>query len=224
MIHEPFTLFHPFADHLQIDFCRKEDDIHNDDSAAQVLGITEFASAQQVHGKKAVIVRNAIRRFPDADGLMTDAIDLTLLIRVADCQSFVFYAPKKHLIGVLHAGWRGVVGGAIPAFFEVLKNEWGIGGNDVLVGAGPSLCQRCAEFTDPVHELPGIDARFFDARCVDLRGIADQQLMDAGVQKDQMERSPDCTKCRNDLYWSYRGGDRDAVKNGYENVLSCTLL
>lgn len=224
MIREPFPLFAPFSNRLQIAFCTKEDRISSDDDAAGVLGVKSVVSAQQVHGNKTVIVRSPQQRVPDVDGLITDTTHLTLLLRVADCQSFVVYAPEKNVMGVLHAGWRGVVGGAIPAFFEQLKNEWGIDGADVFVGAGPSLCQRCAEFTDPVMELPGVDPRFFDGRCVDLRGIADRQLMDCGVLPEHIERSPDCTKCRSDLYWSYRGGDRDAVKNGFTNVLSCTLM
>lgn len=191
---------------------------------ADLLQDSRIASAEQIHGKESAIVREPIRRMKCVDGLMTDKEDLPLLVRVADCQSFVFFDPTVKAVGILHAGWRGLVAGAIPRFLEIWKHEWASDPHNIYVGAGPSLCQMCAEFTDPVRELPDSDPRFFDGRHADLRGIADAQLLKAGILRGHLERSNDCTQCRNDRYWSYRGGDRDAVKNGYENVLVCRVL
>lgn len=216
------SLFLPFSDRIEIDFLGRDKNIQSDSDAARILGVTNIASAQQAHGNVTVIVDAPVKRAEGADGIMTTTPHLTLLMRVADCQSFVAYDPTKNIAGALHAGWKGIVAGAIPAFLNTMK-EQGSNPADVCVYAGPSLCQRCAEFTDPMRELPGIDPQFFDGRCADLRGVADQQLMHAGVVRDHIERSPDCTKCRNDLYWSYRGGDREAVKEGYENLIVCTL-
>lgn len=217
------SIFAAFADRIRIDFLGRDKTIQSDSDAARILGVTTIASAQQVHRNKTVIVDEPVKRVTGADGIITTTPNLTLLMRVADCQSFVAYDPTKNIVGALHAGWKGIVAGAIPAFLDMMKAQ-GSNPADVFVYAGPSLCQRCAEFTDPVKELPGIDHRFFDGRCADLRGVADQQWMNAGILMEHVERSPDCTKCRNDLYWSYRGGDREAVKNGYENVLACTIL
>ncbi len=202
----------------------KADSIADDDAVAKLCGSTSIASAAQNHGKESAVVYKPVRRREGVDGLMTDVPDLTLFVRVADCQSFVFYDPHVQAAGILHAGWRGLVAGAIPQFIDIFQSEWQSDPRNIFVGAGPSLCQKCSEFTDPLAELPGVDPRFFEGRFVDLRGIADQQLSDAGILHDHIERLPDCTKCRNDLYWSYRGGDRDAVKNGFENVLTCTLI
>ncbi len=213
-----------FHDRLRIDFLTRRDSIKNDDDAARILGITDFASAEQVHSNLTTIVREPLRRAAGADGLITDTRNLTLLIRIADCQAFVMYDAKKNIVGNLHAGWRGVLCGAIPAFFEVLRNEWQSDPADLFVWAAPSLCKKCAQFRDPVEELPGLDPRFFEGRHVDLQGIADQQLADEGVRRDHMERSPDCPKCRPDLYWSYREGNPEAVREGYRNVVACTLL
>lgn len=224
MIHQPFPLFAPFSDRLQIDFLTRRDGIKSDDDAAHMLGVDSFASAEQTHSNHTAIVREPQRRVAGADGLITDASNLTLMIRIADCQALVLYDAKKNVVGNLHAGWRGVLCGAIPAFFEVLRKEWGSDPADIFVGAAPSLCKNCAQFRDPIEELPGIDPTFFEGRHVDLCGIADQQLADAGVLREHIERSPDCTKCRPDLYWSYREGNPEAVREGYRNVLACRIL
>jgi copper oxidase (laccase) domain-containing protein len=138
------------------------------------------------------------------------------------------YAPEKHVTGVLHVGWRGIVAGAIAAFFERFEAEWNIEASQTLVAAGPSLCMRCAEFTDPRDELKAdtlnIPSNFFDGRCADLQGIATAQFLSLGVLPDHIDRHPDCTRCRADFYWTYRGGDREAVQKGKTNVLACVLL
>ena len=38
----------------------------------------------------------------------------------------------------------------------------------------------------------------------DLWGISRQQLMDAGLQKENIEVAGLCTRCRTDLFYSYR--------------------
>lgn len=221
MLRSPFSLFDQFSDRIAVAQWAKED--ARPHGVCDALRTKEEAYAKQVHGAKTGIVREAAVSVPDTDGLLTDRTGLALSVRFADCQSFVLYAPKRHVLGVLHAGWRGLVAGAIPEFFAVLKREWNIDAKDTWVAAGPSLCQRCAAFSDPEHELPSIPAAFMDKRNADLRGAADAQLFALGVMQGHLERSPDCTCCLPEKYWTYRGGDRQAVKEGQTNVLACVL-
>ncbi|MDD5103054.1 MAG: polyphenol oxidase family protein [Candidatus Peribacteraceae bacterium] len=222
MLHAPFSLFTPFSDRIKVVQWAKEDARPHD--VCGVLGVKEEAYAEQVHGTKISIARDAIRYAPGADGLITDQSGLALSVRFADCQSFVVYAPEHHVLGVLHAGWRGLIAGAIRAFFATLKNEWKIDPKDTWVAAGPSLCQKCAGFSDPERELPSIPPEFINGNQADLRGAADAQLFTLGLPRDHFERSPDCTCCAPQTYWTYRGGDREAVKRGWTNVLGCVLL
>jgi copper oxidase (laccase) domain-containing protein len=222
MTEQPFALFRQFSDHLKIVFFDKRDPRpHDVQGALKAMG---EASAEQVHGAVTTIVRTPVEHAMGADGLVTDATMLALSVRSADCQSFVIYAPKQHVIGVLHVGWRGLQSGAIPALFSTLKGEWGIEPKETFVGAGPSLCQKCSAFSNPEMELPTIDRSFVDGRYADLRGAADAQLSTLGIPAPQRERHPDCTCCHPERYWTYRGGDRGAVKEGERNLLACVLL
>ncbi len=223
MIHSPFALFRPFQKQFSVAIFSKSDDIRDDATAAKALTATQAAGLWQMHGNRTVIVRGASNRTEQADGMITDTPGLALCTRWADCQNFVIYEPKRNVCGVLHAGWRGLIAGAIPEFFRVLKKEFLIEPSETFVGAGPSLCQKCADFTDPAHELPSIPKNFVDGRCVDLRGAAETQLFELGVRQDHFERHPDCPRCSPGTWWSYRGGDREAVKKGHTNMLGGLL-
>lgn len=224
MIDQPFAVFAPHADRLRVTLFTKADSITRDDDLCRALGTNAIASLHQEHGDTCVIVREATERTLRGDALATDTPSLTLTIRSADCQTFVLFAPRHHCAAVVHAGWKGLLAGVLPRTVQTLRDAWDADPATLLVGAGPSLCTACADFTDPARELPGIDARFFHNRNVDLRGIADAQLIAAGVRSEHMERLPECTRCSPDRYWTYRGGDREAVLDGWCNVLSCTML
>lgn len=204
-----------FKDKVDIRFLGKDDSRELEEP---------YVRLTQVHGSTSVVVREHSINEHEADGSMTDKTGLTLLCRAADCQNFAVYAPEHHICGVLHSGWKGLLAGAIPAFVRALEKEWGISAADVHVAAGPSLCQQCAEFTDPASELSSVDPKFFDGRFVDLQGIADAQLFDCGIVKENFHRHPDCTRCNPQAYLTYRGGDRELVASGVSNFLVCTLL
>lgn len=178
---------------------------------------------KQVHGKRVMRVDHEIKKTEEADGMITDVPGLLLCVRWADCQNFVVYEPKKKVVGVMHVGWRGLIKGIIPEFFAVLKHEWNIDASDTFVGAGASLCQKCADFSDPASELPSIDPKYIKNRTVDLQRIAIDQLLSLGVKPDHFERTSDCTRCMPETYWTYRGGHREEVKNGYTNVLAAMV-
>lgn len=221
MIIHPFGLLKGSNDDLAVVMTTKRD--HEDEQAiAQATGATGVVALHQVHGNRCVVVRGPEDRLSDADAALTHVPNLLLTIRTADCQSFALFDPINRVCGVIHAGWRGLVSGVIMNTVVMMRNEFGTDAHDVLVGAGPSLCMRCAEFTDPTRELTGIDTKFFHGRCADLRSIADEQLRSSGIADDHLERSPLCTRCNHDDLWSYRA-DKAGVEKGGRNLLACML-
>lgn len=223
MIKTPFALLAPYAEKIDVRLFTREDDLSDDASVEKALGTNRFVTLEQVHGNHTVITNAPVYRTEKGDAAATDAKDLTLVMRIADCQPFVVYAPMHNVIGMIHAGWKGVVAEMIPKFFETINERWGIDAADTIVCAGPSLCQDCSEFTNPHTELPNVDPRFFNGRCADLRSAADAQLEAAGVLASNIERSPDCTKCMHDTYWSYRSKDEKAFAQNYRNMLTIRL-
>lgn len=219
----PFSIFAPFENRLRVTMLTKKDAVAGDADLARILQNDRIVSLRQIHRNRTVTLRKPSRREQEADGIVSDAANLWLAVRTADCQPIVAYVPSQNIAGVLHVGWKGLVNGAIPAFFAHLHKEWNVEPTEALVAIGPSLCKACARFTDPRKELLGINSRFFHGHFADLPAIADDQLLAAGVLPGHIERHPDCTQCLHNLYWSYRGGDREAVQQGHANVLACML-
>lgn len=224
MIDSPFGLLAPYRDRLHAIIFQKADEIISGeyDAILRSFNATEVAALKQEHGNKVISTDRDIRKTHTGDALITDKAGLILTIRWADCQNFLVYSPNHHIVALIHAGWRGVESNIIGAFFAELKAK-GIEGGDCIVCAGPSLCMQCADFSDPVQELPSVDAKFKDSKYVDLRAAAEDQLWKAGVDPGKFERMDVCTRCSPDIYWTYRGGHREAVKGGYTNVLAVML-
>ena len=222
MLQSPFQLLRPFEEVLDVQLLTRADNVHTDEQALTLLGAERMATTKQIHGNRTIVVTDESRRDEEADGMITDEIGLTLAIRAADCQIFGVYEPRMHVAGVLHAGWRGLLAGAIPAFISAFSRAHRVSPAELLVVAGPSLCQQCAQFTDPLKELRDIDPKFFDGQHVNLQGIADDQLFSLGIAKDHFERHQDCTRCNPQTYRSYRS-DPESVKQGFHNVLALTL-
>jgi len=166
---KPPEIFSPFADRFDVRFFTKEDKLQTDADLSMKLHSTQIASLVQEHGDQAVLVRKPAFRLDKGDALMTDEINLWLSIRAADCQQLVVYAPEAHICAVIHAGWKGLKAGVIPELFKKIDAQWGISPEGTYVYAGPSLCTTCAEFTDPLTELNGLDPQYFQERHADLR-------------------------------------------------------
>ncbi|MSR67283.1 laccase domain-containing protein [Candidatus Peribacteria bacterium] len=222
MIKNPFTIFEPYRDMLDVRMLKREDDVASDEETQRVLGMEEIVVLDQEHGHRCIVVSTPSSRTEKADAAATDRPGLTLTIRFADCQNFIVFDPIKKVLCLIHAGWRGVQCEAIAQAFLCMQSEWRVLPRDVLVGAGPSLCRTCAEFTDPGKEVPEL-VSYAQGRCIDLNGAADDQLFSLGVTRDRFERIDDCTLCNPEKYWTYRGGKDEVVKNGKRNVLAATL-
>lgn len=222
MIDQPFQLFRQFQDLIDVRFLARADAAANDADIARITGRKNFVSLRQMHGNIAVRVRTPSSRVLEADALATDEPGLTLTIRFADCQGAVIFDPKKRVVCLVHAGWRGVRSRVMTEAFEMMRAEWGVDPEDVFVGLGPSLCAKCAEFTDPLAEVPELKD-FIRGRTVNLRTALDDELVGLGVQKRRIERMVDCTRCHPETYFTYRGGDKEAVTNGCINAFAVTI-
>jgi YfiH family protein len=147
------------------------------------------------------------------DGLWTDEPGVPLLALTADCLPIVLVRANgdRPALGVLHAGWRGLLAGIIEAGVAAL------GGTAVAAAIGPSIGPCCYEVGGDVAEP--FRARFGrdvarDGR-LDLPAAAERALRDAGCSS--VERFDLCTSCRPDLFFSYR---RDGKPRGGQGVIA----
>ena len=66
----------------------------------------------QYHSNKCLVAK-ANNPYPKCDALVTSDNSLILGITTADCLPIIFYDPVNQVIGIAHAGWKGLVKGVI---------------------------------------------------------------------------------------------------------------
>ncbi len=150
----------------------------------------------------------------EADGLVTAETDLPLIIFTADCTPILLHDPVRGAVGAVHAGWRGTVKDIAGAAVRKMASEFGCRPADIRAAIGPCISSCCFETGDDVRAavarvLGSEEASRYavpraDKYMVDLKAINALLLDRAGIRRENIEVSPECTSCRSDKYWSHR--------------------
>jgi len=173
------------------------------------LGADHLMYMKQTHGNRIHSVRTgniSHEGTPLADAVITDRPGLAILVKQADCQGVTLFDPRKSVVANVHCGWRGNVENILGKVVARMENDFGCRGYDLLAGIGPSLGPCCAEFVGHERLFP----KYFEECMVNtnyfnLQEISCRQLLVAGLRKENIEVSGICTRCRTDLFYSYRG-------------------
>ncbi|MDQ7024606.1 MAG: peptidoglycan editing factor PgeF [Anaerolineae bacterium] len=107
----------------------------------------------QVHGADVVIANGPVQNrkwVARADGVITNRVDVPLVMRYADCVPLLFHDPIQKAIGLSHAGWRGTVQGMASNTVLALQQAYGSRPQDVQVIIGPSISLECFQVGDEV--------------------------------------------------------------------------
>ena len=98
----------------------------------------------QVHGRDVVVVGHPGEHTGvDADAAVTVVPGCALAVRTADCVPVALLAPAG--VGIVHAGWRGLVAGVVEAAVGSLA-ELGVEPASVRAEVGPCIRAGCYEF------------------------------------------------------------------------------
>ena len=128
-------------------------------------------------------------------------------IFTADCVAIFLAAPSQGVIGLLHAGWRGVRGGILIKALRQLQRRWGCSPRQVRVWMGPSIGPCCFDVRwDVARHFPATRRRHGDRWTVDLGKEIARQARQAGAQV--LKGTPACTT-HQPLYHSFRRNHTD---------------
>ncbi len=172
----------------------------------EAIGCEVLLSAKQVHGSR-VFVAQGIKEDLEVEGydaLITTQPGLGLLIKQADCQALILFEPEKQVLGLIHAGWRGLVRGVIERTIETLHQTFGVHPRGLMALLSPSLQPCCAEFRDWRRIFPPYFARFrLPGDRFDLPALSRYLLLKAGLHSENILVSRLCTRCQQEFF-SYR--------------------
>ncbi len=197
----------------------KEEVINNRKRFLEKLGvdINWVVSAKQVHGNNVEIVKTEDRGkiIPATDGLVTRNKGVFLSITVADCLPVFILAKEKGVVGLIHCGWRGLAKNILKSSIQKITDNFQVTPKDILVGIGPGISKCHFEVGESVLNkfqpfLKECAEEREGKKFLDLKKIAQIQLLNLGVLPQNIEINPECTYCLKDKYFSFR---RDKPKN-----------
>lgn len=182
------------------------------------LSLDRLVSGIQVHGTNIAMIEEtdagagaweidgAIR---ETDALITKSAGIILATFTADCLPIFIYDPVTPAVAVVHAGWRGALGGIAALTIKRMNQEYGTDPGNCRVGIGPSICGDCFRVGPELAERFGAihpQTAFGDetASKVDLQAFIRLELQEMGVKPDHIYDSGLCTACRPDRFFSYR--------------------
>lgn len=167
--------------------------------------------ADLVHKNNIEIVsrKQAGKIVKETDALITADKSLFLTITVADCLPIFIFDPEKEIIGLVHAGWRNLAGNILEKTIRKIHENFGSLPENILIGIGPGISQCHFEIKEDVLRkfkpyLKDVLIKRDDKTFLDLKKIAEIQLTNLGVKKQNIEISPECTFCLSDKYFSFR--------------------
>lgn len=209
-----------------------ENVIKNREKLAAAAGrpLSTWTAAEQVH--KADIIRVEKQdagkgawtregRIAEADGMYTQSPDVTLVSFYADCVPLYFHAPRKGLIGLAHAGWKGTALNIGARMIEIWEKTELVEPEDIYVVIGPCISAQHYEVDKAV--INAVEQKLEPSALkpwtknsdggyqLDMKALNHQLVEQAGVPGEQIEVTSYCSYEDEQLFFSHR---RDQGKSG----------
>ena len=166
---------------------------------------------QQTHSNNVIFCQSS-GRVSNCDGVFSDNSGYVCSIQVADCMPVFFAHRSKLVFGLVHAGWRGLVGGIFnKTVSTLLEKKLDLIEFEIIIG--PSIQACCFEVREDV--LDQFDSRFVTPKSdghyqVNLQQLAFNELSDLGYDNKKIHIMPDCTYCLESQYYSFRRNGKKA--------------
>ncbi len=163
-----------------------------------------FVVARQVHSAVVRTHREAHQGLLVVDGVdghVTDMAGVLLTVTVADCIPIYIASPETGVIGLFHAGWRGVAAGILEAGVAHLCETAEASVENLVIHCGVGICGECYEVGSEVLSVVS-GRRCSDAGSLDLRDELVRRAASLGVERVSI--SSWCSFHDDQLFHSHR--------------------
>lgn len=162
---------------------------------------------KQVHSDVIHVVNHKnINKIKDkvGDALITNERYVAIGVFTADCVPCIVYDNKNKIIAVVHAGWKGTYQNILYKTINKIINDFNGDKENIYVALGPAIGHCCFEVSLDVAQKFNFVTNTGDKYFVDLFLENKKQVLDSFVKEDNIFVSNICTKCNNNLFYSYR--------------------
>jgi hypothetical protein len=174
---------------------------------------------KQIHSGMVVDVEDtsAANDAVQGDAAVTTMQGVALGVQTADCVPILIADREGRAVAAVHAGWRGTAARIARNAVSRLIEKFALDPKSLHAVIGPHIGVCCYEVGEEVFRAiddpVAIEERSeWPKPHLNLASVNRKQLLDAGVPQSQIETSTLCTKCRADLFHSYR---RDGKRMGH---------
>jgi YfiH family protein len=155
---------------------------------------------RQVHGP---LVASDESSLVVADAAFTLKKNIPRAVMIADCMPVFFADDDASVVGVAHAGWRGLAAGVLEATVDAMRVSPG----KLVAWLGPAIGPRVYEVGEDVRQaFPDHRNSFAMNRpghwLLDLYGVARAKLAQRGVKR--VHGGGFCTYSERQRFFSYR--------------------
>jgi hypothetical protein len=187
------------------------------DRLCEELGLDWLCASRQAHGSSVQRVREIAGSGGepvaiDADGHATALTGVGVMVLTADCLPVALGAETDGggaVVAMAHAGWRGLAAGVLQESVRALRELGATGPMEAIVGPGAGVC--CYEVGEEVHSALGTGGERRRERNIELRAIAEDRLIAAGVAR--VTHADVCTIC-DERFFSHRRESDVAGRQG----------
>lgn len=174
--------------------------IANINTVASYVSATSVAVVDAKHSNVVHVVSEAGKSAP-GDGLVTTEQGLGLLALSADCLTAALVDVAAGVIGVMHAGWKGVHDNVARATAQTMVRE-GAHLSNIQAVIGPSICPKC--YAVPIERvemfIETCPEAIYDERRLDLQAGVWSQFDELGIRAEVIDA---CT-FEDTNFFSYR--------------------
>lgn len=179
--------------------------------------ISRLLLIKQVHGNDVLVIDRRIKDISklyenSGDIIITNQYNIAIGVLTADCVPIMMVDPVKKVIGIIHAGWRGVVKYVVKNALDAMVNHFGSDSKNILAAIGPSIGQCCYEVADAVAASFAENMEYCNEFMIkkknkwqiDLKKANFIQMKNAGILEKHISTENICTSCENNMFFSYR--------------------
>jgi YfiH family protein len=177
----------------------------------ETFSLNDLIIMDQEHGDEVHVVKNN-ERPEKGDGVLLVERNVAAIIKTADCLPVIIVEPDYPIAAIVHAGWRGTAQ-KITQKAVAKMVTLGARREKIVALLGPSIRSCCYEIGEEVRDIfreKGFSESVFTKKNnsvnLDLRQ-ANRELL-AAEDIDHIYDIGLCTFCRNDIFASYRRGER----------------
>ncbi len=217
-------------------FFNKRFQYQNPEKLSKVLGENlSIHSCKQIHGNNVIEASVAKScQTIEADGLLSDKPKQSLWIASADCIPILIADNKTRNVAACHAGWRGISKGILREVLSKLRIR-GSQLNSIIIALGPAISGKNYQVDDSVansiyqsvsndNSISSNNSESIkrliklgilehdkdpDRFLLDIRLAAFHQLIQSGLNGNQISICPICTFAEPNIFHSRR---RDNLK------------